>query len=262
MVRIIAIANQKGGVGKTTSAVNLGASLAAAGKKVLLIDADPQANATTGLGFQRGEERDNLYHLLIGERQITEVVLETGLTGLYLVPSSIDLFGAEVELVGLNNREKLLKESLVKHAGRYDYVLIDCPPSLGLLTINSLSAADSVLIPLQCEYFSLEGLSSLLQTLDLVRRGLNPDLKIEGILLTMFDARNLLSHRVADEVRKFFDGKVFKTVIPRNVRLSEAPSFGKPVLQYDARSRGSMSYLDLANEILSAHNTLNNKENM
>jgi len=237
-------------VGKTTSAVNLAASLAVAEKKVLLLDGDPQANATTGLGFSSSEKRKNLYQVLLGENTIDEVTLSTELEYLKLVPADNDLFGAEVELVDLDDRENVLKSALGPVKDRYEYVIIDCPPSLGLLTVNALTAADSVIVPMQCEYYALEGLTSLMNTMDLIRDGLNPGLDLEGILLTMFDKRNTISHRVAEEVRKFFNGQVFKTVIPRNVRLSEAPSFGKPILLYDVRSTGCDSYLALAREVL------------
>jgi chromosome partitioning protein len=250
MSRVICIANQKGGVGKTTTAVNLSASLAVAEKKTLLIDIDPQGNATSGFGVPRGEISQNIYHALIDQVPPQALLRDTELSFLKIIPSNIDLIGAEIELVPFPDRETRLKNALKELKAEFDFLIIDCPPSLGLLTVNSLTASDSILIPLQCEYYPMEGLSQLLKTIELIKNHLNPDLKIEGILLTMFDKRNNISHQVTEEVRKHFGSLVFNTVIPRNVRLSESPSFGKPIILYDASSRGAESYLDLAKEVL------------
>ncbi|MGD0152773.1 MAG: AAA family ATPase [Thermacetogeniaceae bacterium] len=249
-MRIIAIANQKGGVAKTTTAVNLGASLAVAGKKVLLVDIDPQGNATSGLGIERARLDKCIYNLLLGEVREEDVLIVTQVAGLDLLPATINLAGAEIELVNMENREKLLRLALLLLRQRYDYILIDCPPSLGLLTLNALTAADRVLIPMQCEYYALEGLGQLLHTIKLVQERLNPQLELEGVLLTMFDARTNLAIQVVDEVKNYFGNKVFHTIVPRNVRLSEAPSHGKPVLYYDARSRGALVYQELAQEVI------------
>jgi chromosome partitioning protein len=248
--RVIVIANQKGGVGKTTTAVNLAASLAAAETPTLLVDFDPQANATSSLGFTPGEAKSDVYDLLLGEATLAEVTIETQLQFLRLVPSSTDLVGAEVELASAPEREHRLARAIAKARDDYRVILIDTPPSLGLLTLNALVAADSVLVPLQCEYLALEGLAKLTQTIELVRASLNPRLEIEGLVLTMYDVRNNLALQVARETREHFADRVFRTVIPRNVRLSEAPSHGKPALLYDINSKGALSYLQLAEELL------------
>ncbi|MBC7341393.1 MAG: ParA family protein [Clostridia bacterium] len=250
MGRVIAVANQKGGVGKTTTAVNLGAALALRGRRVLLVDIDPQANATSGVGVRKEDVREGTYDSLIGRLPLRAVIRPTEIGGLDLAPSSIQLAGAEVELVGEERREYRLRAALEGVRGRYDYLLIDCPPSLGLLTLNGLVAADSVLIPIQCEYYALEGLGQLMRTVELVQKGLNPGLQLEGVLLTMFDARTNLAIQVVEQVKEHFRDKVFKTIVPRNVRLSEAPSFGQPVVTYDARCRGAEVYRELAEEVL------------
>ncbi|WP_054951110.1 ParA family protein [Numidum massiliense] len=250
MSKVIAVANQKGGVGKTTTAINLGASLASQGKKILLVDIDPQGNTTSGIGINKAEVEQCIYDILINDANPLDVILPTLLPNLEVIPATIQLAGAEIELVPTVSREVRLKRALQIVSDSYDYVIIDCPPSLGVLTINSLTAADSILIPIQCEYYALEGLSQLLNTIRLVQRHLNKELQIEGVLLTMFDARTNLGIQVVDEVKKYFQNKVYRTVIPRNVRLSEAPSHGKSIITYDPRSRGAESYMDLAKEVI------------
>lgn len=250
MGRVISIASQKGGVGKTTTAINLGACLAQESKRVLVVDIDPQGNATSGFGINGNDQRNSTYEVLIGQAEIQQAIMPTALSTLDLMPAGQRLSGAEVELVGMMARETKLKGALAKVRDEYDFILVDSPPSLGLLTINSLTASDSVLIPLQCEYLALEGLTQLIGAIRLVQDHLNPALRIEGVLLTMFDARLNLSQQVADEARKFFAERVYKTVIPRNVRLSEAPSFGKPIVLYDPHSSGAESYRELAREVL------------
>ena len=252
--RVLVVANQKGGVGKTTTAINLGTALAAVGQPTLIIDFDPQGNASTGLGIGRAERKLTSYDVLTGEVDIAQALMPTRIPGLYLVPSTIDLSGAELELISMERRNYRLKEALARFAadepGRVAYVLIDCPPSLNLLTINAMVAADAVMVPLQCEFFALEGLSQLLSTIERVRHSLNPELEIQGIVLTMFDKRNRLSDQVAADVRKHMGEKVYNTVIPRNVRICEAPSHGLPALVYDLRCPGSQAYIKLAGELI------------
>lgn len=250
MGKVIAIANQKGGVGKTTTSVNLGACLAYVGKRVLLVDVDPQGNATSGIGIDKAEVGRCIYDILVDDVNVNEVIRQTAVENLEIIPATIQLAGAEIELVPTISREVRLKRALEVTRNQYDYVIIDCPPSLGLLTINALTASDTVLIPVQCEYYALEGLSQLLNTVRLVQKHLNVDLMIEGVLLTMLDARTNLGIQVIDEVKKYFQDKVYKTIIPRNIRLSEAPSHGEPIIIYDPRSKGAEMYLDLAKEVI------------
>lgn len=250
MAKTITLANQKGGVGKTTTAINLAASLAVLESKVLIVDADPQANATSGIGFDIRNIKTSIYECLIDEVNPKDIILTTDIDNLDIVPSHIDLVGAEIEMLNLPNREKILKQVIEKVKNNYDFILVDCSPSLGLLTVNALTAADSVIIPVQCEYFALEGLGKLLNTIKIIQNRLNPELEIEGFLLTMYDSRLRLSNQVVDEVRKHFQQMVFETIIQRNIKLSEAPSFGQPVLLYDANSKGSVNHLNLARELL------------
>ncbi len=249
-MKVIAIANQKGGVGKTTTSVNLSACLADLGKKVLLLDLDPQGNSTSGFGFDKTKIKQSIYDVLVNDTPIEGVILQTKIENLMLLPATIQLAGAEIELVSIMSRETKLKRVLDKVKYNYDYVIIDCPPSLGLLTINSLTAANSVLVPIQCEFYALEGLSQLMNTITLVQKNLNPALSLEGVVLTMFDARTNLSIQVVDEVKNHFRHKVYQTIIPRNVRLSEAPSHGQPITRYDPKSKGAEVYIDLAKEVI------------
>jgi chromosome partitioning protein len=250
MAKVIAIANQKGGVGKTTTAINLGASFAANDLKVLVIDSDPQGNATTGLGISKTEGRPTLYQAMLGDENLSNAIARTEFEGLDIIPSDKNLVAANLELVDLPNRESRLREKLEPIRASYHYILIDCPPALDLLTVNAMVAADSILIPMQCEFFALEGMSQLLDTVDRVRDSFGSNIKIEGVLLTMYDDRTNLTRQVEEDLRKFFEQEVFQTVIPRSIRLAEAPSFGKPILSYDVRSRGAECYIQLAKEIL------------
>lgn len=252
--KIITLANQKGGVGKTTSAINIAASLAVLEFKTLLVDADPQANATSGVGFDPKSIKTSIYECLVNDVKIRDIVLETETPNLYLLPSHLDLVGAEIELINHPNREKIFKNLLDEVRGDYDFIIIDCSPSLGLITVNALTASDSVLIPVQCEYFALEGLGKLLNTIKIVQNRLNPQLEIEGIVLTMFDPRLRLSNQVVEEIRRHFENIVFESIIHRNTRLGEAPSFGKPAIMYDADSKGSINYMNLVREMLQRNN--------
>ncbi|MBS1904133.1 MAG: ParA family protein [Bacteroidetes bacterium] len=256
MGKIITIANQKGGVGKTTTAVNLAAALAHSGFRTLLVDIDAQANATSGLGIDPKPLTKTIYEVLVGKEQPASVILASNIANLSVLPSHINLVGAEIELIDMEDREHVMKRALAQISGQYDYILIDCPPSLSLLTLNALAASNSVLIPVQCEYYALEGLGQLLNTINIVKKHLNPPLDIEGVLLTMYDARLRLSNQVVGEVQRYFDQKVFKVVISRNVRLSEAPSHGMPVSSYDAASTGAKQYADLAREVIDRNPTI------
>ena len=256
MGKVISIANQKGGVGKTTSSINLAASLAAIEHPTLIIDIDPQSNTTSGLGIDTSTVTNSIYEVMIGSAEISDTIRQTELDFLDLVPAHINLVGAEIEMIDREQRERILTKAISELRDKYDFIIIDCPPSLGLLTINALTASDSIVIPVQCEYFALEGLGQLLNTIKIVRQHLNPSLDIEGVVLTMYDTRTRLSNQVADEVKRYFDDRVFKTVIARNVRLAEAPSFGKPALLYDSTSVGAKNYLALAGEIINRNRKL------
>lgn len=256
MGKVIAIANQKGGVGKTTTAINLAASLAAIEHATLVIDIDPQSNTTSGLGIDSKTVTNSIYEIMIGSAEVSDSIRQTELDFLDLIPAHINLVGAEIEMIDREERERILKRAIADVRERYDFVIIDCPPSLGLLTINALTASDSIVIPVQCEYFALEGLGQLLNTIKIVRQHLNPELDIEGVLLTMYDTRTRLSNQVAEEVKRYFDDRVFRSVISRNVRLAEAPSFGKPALLYDSTSVGAKNYLSLAREIIKKNKKL------
>ena len=257
MSKVIALANQKGGVGKTTTAINLAASLAVLEKKILIVDFDPQANATSGIGFDLKEIEHSIYDCFIGSVKPNDVILKTHIDGLELLPSHIDLVGAEIEMLGEDRREYILDSVINKIENDYDFIFVDCSPSLGLLTVNALTAADSVIIPVQCEYFALEGLGKLLNTIQMIQKNINTELEIEGFLLTMYDARLRLSNHVAAEVRKHFESMVFDTIIQRNIKLSEAPSYGMAAIQYDASSKGTINYLNLARELLERNNSKN-----
>ncbi len=250
MGRIMAIANQKGGVGKTTTVVNLSCSISARGKNVLMIDTDPQGNSTSGIGLDKDHLENTIYDVLLDNVNIRDCIKQTEYKGLFVIPANIELAGAEIEMVSLKKREYRLKTALSSVRNEYDFILIDCPPSLGLLTLNALTAADSVLVPIQCEYYALEGLTQLMNTIKLVQRGLNRKLVIDGVVLTMFDGRTNLSIQVVDEVKKYFRNKVYTAIIPRNIRLGEAPSFGKPIRVYDPKSKGAEAYEDLAEEVI------------
>ena len=254
MGKIIAFANQKGGVGKTTTCINLAAYVAAMGKRVLVVDMDPQGNATSGLGIEKNEKLHTMYDVIGGETSVDEVVKVTGVNGLNIIPSTVDLAGAEIELVQMDSRERIVKKILGDLRNNYDYICIDCPPSLGLLTVNALTASDAVVIPIQCEFFALEGLSQLMNTIKLVKKHLNQTLDVEGVILTMKDSRSNLVNEVSNEIKRFFGSKVFDSVIPRNVRLAEAPSHGEPILTYDPKSKGAIAYMELAQEFLKRNN--------
>ncbi len=252
MSKIIVVANQKGGVGKTTTAINLSASLAQLGKKVLLVDMDPQGNATSGVGVDKNQVENSVYQLMIGDAEISECIIKDVLPKLSVIPASVDLAAAEIELVGVEKKEYVLYEELGKIKSKYDFIIIDCPPSLNILTINSMVAADSILVPIQCEYYALEGLSQLMHTIDLVQERMNTLLQVEGIVFTMYDGRTNLAQQVVENVKENLNLKIFKSIIPRNVRLAEAPSYGMPITQYDPRSTGAVSYMKLANEVIKA----------